>query len=1493
MSKARDDHSKRFFLFRPLWLRGLRRRNRWLFRIVIAGPLLFVVACVVLFRSPLTRVLVLPQIEKALNLKVEADSVYVNGSGEMVLNGASFVLPGVPGPAGKFLRVGRVTADLDWLSTLTGSPRFRSIQMVEPVLTVSQNIGDRKLNLGALDLPKSSSKTAIPAITVVNAGIELGEHRGTFYRPLKHIVMNGRFAPAPGDASGAYEFVLQESSTRVRTPGGQPEPGIRIAGRLGADDSIGGSIENFYLSDWPAQSLPAPVREVFAQLDLTGDVPRSTFSYTEKDGMRAQLELHGVGMNIPVPQDTGDPRLPPLVGPPAFALRMHGVNGTILFAKDSVLVTVEGLIEDMPYKVRLAYRGTDPSSAFTCDFETTNFRVERNPVLLPYAPPRVTEYLRLFSSPTALLSTKVTVARGAPVNGEPGEITFGGTVELSEGTAAFERFPYPFKNMRGLFRFDSERVEIVRVTGESESGARLVATGLVEPLDDTAEVTINVDVTGAPIDDRIEEAFGPDHGQVLRALFNEEKYEELLETGLIRSPAQETQEQRDLQVLTGALPRQSGPDAEAARAEIARLTSRQKIPVFAFRGDVNVSVRAHSPRGRNTDWDTTIDVELPRAGMVAEKFPYPIIGEGVKIHILNTEGKIVAGTFHALGGGTAQVGAGFIVAERAWTDQDSHPEIRVLAHELPVDEMLIHALPGPDTGTEGHGIKALLRRMKLSGAGDADVHIADRADQPGKPTGFDADVHIAGARADPAPRPGAPALSITDIGGTIKASEDALNVDLSGQARLASPPAGRPSEVGGALAVRAHADFVGNGPAGWTDFTVNVSCPQVPLDSPVESLVGVFSDPGARRIEELRSARRPTGVIDTNVRVAAEKGAAPRVDIELSGPRSVGLAVLGGRLELPWALGKATVSPDDGLVRFSGFEAPISFEKGTCGELFLDGPYAIGEPDIGNAPADRGHPLSVSLHEARFESPLIYRILENRVGRDEALTYGGYRPHGRFDAEFQVPSGDAPGQGGSMRGRIVPTVLSATFDGRPVLFEKFSGAVEIEPGGGKLDGVTASTRDWTVGADGGWTRGGGGDAYQVHTQLSLRGRSLTEDLRAVLPPELRDIFRQIQLESAGPLSMEGATLSVGRQSEDAGRTVKFDGTVQFEGASLDAGLPIRNMTGRAHATVNRESGDRPPEYRVQVDADTFNIAGVYLRDGKAIVRSGTQAGEILIEGVAGECYGGRFAANARLSPSSSRDSEAPRRLDAQVKIAGTRFAPFVESLNAGPGSEGPPIPEEAAEADFSRGVLDAELTLTGLLGKPESRRGRGSMRISGGRIVSLPLVIRLVEASNLQIPSNSRLDFARASFYVEGGLVNFTDAAAFSTAVEIVGTGTMTWPGQVLDFRFNSRAARPIPLISRVIQGIRDELLTTSVTGLLSEPVVSLQQFPGARRMLGRAVGSPDSSSERAADLEHRAEAAEARALRRGVGIPARPVQSQVAGQAEEPPAPPSSKEPN
>jgi hypothetical protein len=1416
----------RHWLFRPIPLAPIRRKHRWAIRLALAGPVLLVIGAIVLTRTAVTRWIVVPRLERALNMDVEADAVYIRTNGTLVVDRARLRLPGVPGAAGDFVKVARIEADVDWLGSLGGRAKIRKVLMTEPVVIISESLETRTLNIDRLNLPSSSGEMALPLIQASDAGIELGEDKGGMYFPLKRVQMDGVLAPSRSEVSG-YAFQLIEKTTR-RPRAGDPasRPGFRLSGTLG-NGVLSVRMENFALSDWQASKVPATIREVFEDLGLDGRVSLATLTYSNAAGLKATLTLDGVAMNLPTEPRAvyGAPQGDELVvvaGPPTRRARMSGVQGTISFERDAVKADVGGVIEDMPYQVHLEYEGTSPDSPFVCVFRSTDFQVQKNPRLLLIAPPIVKERLQTFSSPTAVVNTVVTVRRGPPIGGAPGEISVSGEMAMRDGVAAFENFPYEFRQLDGLFRFDESRIEVVRVTGRSPSGAELSASGVISPLTENAQVDVVVDVRHAPIDDAMQRAFGPGRDQLIPALFSTARYQELRSRGMVQTSDEARAAEAEVARLRAASP---APAPETLR----RAEQRAAVPVFDFRGSADVSIRVHRPAGDKVEWQTTVDISLPHVGLLPDKFPLPIQASDVHAQIVNTQGRLTAGEFRGITGGTAGVRATFTVPKNTDPDPQVRPDIAIAATDMPLDELLIHALPG---GGSGDAVKRIIRELHATGLGKGTVRIAERS--PGN-LGFDADFAIGAARVQ-ADAPGG--AGIGGVTGRLVASEHDLHMSLTGQARTRTESAEMPSS--GPVTADLHAAFPAGGPS---TYSARITAADLDLSSPLHTLVRAFSPKAADTILDLQDRYHPTGAADLQLEVAS--GPTPQAPVavrcELTPRRDVGADVLGADLIWHSLAGRAVVeSGAQTLLRLEGLSGALDSSGRPFGSVHADGTVLLA----GHAPAT--DLVRVAIEGARVESPLVERLVSDSGG-DAREFWAAARPTGLFDARVELARPAGVGAF-SACGSVLPRSLSLDRAGVRVGFGTVTGTVEFEPGAGIFRGLTLENPSFSVTASGAWSATQTG--AQLHSELALRASSYTPELAALLPEPVSAVLRQVEFRGEGPLSLEDGALSVATGDGAPGTAVKFSGTVGAQEAAVNAGMHLEHIAGSADISYEKPAA-APPQFRVDVLADHLRAEDLTATATSASIRNGKRPGEIRITDAAGRIHGGRFAAAAEILPGGTDPigpSEASaRQYTAELMLSGVRFNALLTELSASmkPGELPAPEPETETD-DRSRGLLDGSVSLEGWIGRPATRRGRGALRINGGRVIAFPFVMRLIEVSNLQLPTAAKLDYARARFYLDGNTLSFEELSLLSRAVEILGSGTVTWPAKELDLRFNSRSARPIPILSQLVQGIRDELITTEVKGTLAAPRIRLRQFPGAQRTLSR----PGGRSEEARTLD-------------------------------------------
>lgn len=1430
------------------------RRRRRLRRRIARGIVLAVLAVVVgawflVTRSPLTGAMVLPKLEEAIGLKVDAEAVAVGVDGTVVLKRARFMAPGVAGPAGQVFDVARIEADIGWSSLVSGSPSVRNLTLVEPVLRVSQSRDDQSVNIAKIKVPKTDGGTGaeIPTITIERGTIELGEHTGGAYTPLKRIGINGRLRPTL--EAGAYVIDLRQMGDNS---------GFDLRGVL-SQKEIALTLRGLTLDDWTPETVPTPVRGIFSLLDMKGEIAETSFDYVFGAGMQASIALKNVALNLPVSEGGEVADVAGSAAKPPALMRMQDVNGVITFDGTGVRAVGAGKLEDLPYQLNLAYTGLSVDSAFTCELISNDFELSANPQIVRFAPPLVRERLENFSNPTGIVNTVVRFERGAPVGGKPGEVRVEGRLNFRETTAAFHKFPYRFHNLSGSVRFDDQRIDILEVKGDAPGGAKIRAKGEIYPPSSEAYANIEVHVDDVPIDETLKEAMGPGRRRILDVIFNQERYAALLAEGLIREPG----------------------------------SAKTAAPEFAIGGRATIDVKVIREPGPGSHWHEEIDVRLPHAGLVPEPFPLPILADDVTITVRDDTARVVGGTYRGLRGGTATLEATTDLSQLKVPDAEVVPKVRITARDVPVDDLLVRATPGAkgigdrqaeaggaEEGSRGLSAREVLRQLHVDGTVNCEARIDERGAGSGV-LGYDIEVEVPGVttRARSSSETAAPFV-MEGTSGTIRVSESRLEVNLMARAPGAVEGAEQGAPAGAAVAGTARIPMGESEEAGEA-IDINVRCNGLDLTSPIEEIVGVFSKETAAQVQRLRGEHKPDGRVDVSVDVSrpvAVGTGVPKepkepgplvVRVDVTGGRELSLNAAGGRVGLARADGLARVIAD-GRTRavFEGFGGPMTMNGAPCGRVSVSGGVDLAAGD-----GVRGGVLDVAVRDAMFESPVSAWAAQEKVGGGLGEFYGTARPRGLFDADLRVsPSRGGGGEGGGaeawgVEGSISPRSVVFDRNGQAIAFSEMAGRVEFAAGSGKLIGLSGKGTGWSWGADGSWVVEEAGRAA-LKTTLSVESQGLGPELKAVLPEALLSALAEVQFDLEGRLRVPGMMLkwTPGREASGAGDSVSAHGRMEVERASLEAGLPVAEATGAVDFGVEREPG-RPAKFELAALMERFRLAGVEMTGGRAKVVGGESEGEVLVPLVSADCHHGRMTGQARV-----RQAGEVRRYEGEFALAGVQFGPVLRDLAEYSKQNAPEAPVAAEQVgssgatatlakaddeespDTRRGALDAQISLAGIVGDEASRRGRGEARVYGGRVVNYPLVMRLIRVSNLQLPVNDTVELARASYYVEGGTVTFEDMSVSSGSVEILGYGTVTWPGLEADMEFNSRSVRRLPVLSDVLETVRDELISTRVTGKVSDPEVRTVGFAGTRKFLSRLFGGETTEQERKlAEIEERA----------------------------------------
>jgi hypothetical protein len=497
------------------------------------------------------------------------------------------------------------------------------------------------------------------------------------------------------------------------------------------------------------------------------------------------------------------------------------VNGTFVVTENSISADLTGDVGTLRQRVVFDHWGFDPrSSPFTARLTTDPMRLERDLGLLNYVPDVVNKNLDLFGRPEADVEATIWLARKeAPETArvrltdsfavpaeiayraearDPGETRLFGRLRLRNGTAAYRGFPYPFRDMTGEFSFTRRTLWIDKIAGVGPTGARMTGNGRIGPLGPTAEVVLGFVATGIPIDDDLTAAMSDQRRALVDALFSEPDLAELVDAGLLRTEADAARS------ATASPPSRASAGVAAGgigASELARLDAEQAgleaeldaIPAFDLGGSAEATIAIHRLPGEVSHWTRNIEVRLPEVGLLSEHFPVPTIGRDVQLTITDERTEFVV-----TGGTTPNGGSVDLTAEITMgPDAPKIPTLEIDAVGVPINEVLIRAIAGPDNDEPGEGpirLASLLRRLNPAGLVDSAARIFPDGDA-GDRLGYqiDSTIRDASARLDDG------SITISAVSGEVAVTPRRVSLDLrgdlSGRGADAGPP---PSGVPGA-----------------------------------------------------------------------------------------------------------------------------------------------------------------------------------------------------------------------------------------------------------------------------------------------------------------------------------------------------------------------------------------------------------------------------------------------------------------------------------------------------------------------------------------------------------------------------------------------------------------------------------------------------------------------------------------------------------------------
>lgn len=694
-------------------LRRRRTRRKWFLRVVFLVLFFAVVTPLGVVWWYTRPAQLIPVVEAALlestGCEATIEHATVTRKGKVTMTGVTLRVPGVEGEFGTILTAERIEMFGEPGGLLDGSYRPDRIDIIKPTLHLIEQFESGLFNYELVQAPEDGDSDApIPQVTLTDGTIRFDQLRPDGLFALGQMGVQGELMPE-GDKPKAYLFSISETDA--------PQGVENVVFTGGFDLSVPSmqvKAENFRFQDEQRYFVPSAYRQWWSRLAPKGEMPELSLSLKPDD--QGNLDLNEVNMrfvDIELNLDVLDIEDPQQYET-ALLLRlirgkMKRLSGeaTIEHVGDSHIFTLSGGgaidqsalgLSEIKYTID-GSGGLGQDDPFSIQIDTQPFTLsEEYQYVLAYNPLTGEGYRRFRPSGTFELSANFTSPGG--------EVPDDWAIDLSILNAKMTHamFPLPLVDVKGEVRIKQDHVAIGTdepITAKSINGATLELSGFAAPASDTAEVDLDIAITGLPIDDKLYQALEPRARRNLGRFLDQAGYDALVEQKLI---------------MPG--------DVQEATA-----------PKFDLGGKVAVDVAVYRPLGEDKEYSVTATVDAKGLSVLFADFPYPVRADSGKI--------VIGGDFVDIHGLnlTSPTGGGLTLngsANRA-DNGEYYPNITITNAALPIDTLLLSAL--------GDEAEQLLKDLGVSGLAtvQGEVYQRDGMDEPDLKLA----VELTGGRATP------------------------------------------------------------------------------------------------------------------------------------------------------------------------------------------------------------------------------------------------------------------------------------------------------------------------------------------------------------------------------------------------------------------------------------------------------------------------------------------------------------------------------------------------------------------------------------------------------------------------------------------------------------------------------------------------------------------------------------------------------------------------
>jgi hypothetical protein len=498
--------------------------------------------------------------------------------------------------------------------------------------------------------------------------------------------------------------------------------------------------------------------------------------------------------------------------------------------------------------------------------------------------------------------------------------------------------------------------------------------------------------------------------------------------------------------------------------------------------------------------------------------------------------------------------------------------------------------------------------------------------------------------------------------------------------------------------------------------------------------------------------------------------------------------------------------------------------KGKRGQAVVTGSGAIAWPD--------GQPrLSLDFQAADL---LLDKTLYALIPQGGKKSWDGLNPSGAINLHVKYENDPTPAGNDRFDVTIEPREVSVKPASLPWQMDKLAGQIAITPGRIALKDVTARhgaavLKFSGVGVDQqgqtAWTIAAAGDKISVD-----------DDLRKALPEAMGSLVKSIKLE--GVIGFDCPkftyrTADVASAGKPGGNTdVELQGRVSLVDSSLDIGVGLTHVNGAIDFSAAVHNGELD-WLSAKIDAPSLLLAERSMKDLRSSLVKPAGRGFYQFADLRAKLAGGELAGQI--------DLETPKDGPSRYALAAVLRGCDVRQLTG--------------ESEVRiRGSVTGSIAMEGNWGDSLHRRGRGDIQVQGNDLYQIPVVLGLIQITNLSLPIKTPFTEASTQYFVDGQKVTFSQIELRAPSMVMQGSGTLDFGTHKLALVLTTDNPDwpKIPIIGALIDGAKRELFQIHVRGTIQEPLLKARSMNTFQTTIDEVFKAPAHATTRPFKKEKR-----------------------------------------